>query len=101
MLTRARTSIVSCAVGPRDLELDDLGAEVVGVAVQPDLGRQPDAELVAALAAVAVRLDPQRVEVVDDLGVVVVFGQVADREVHLGPLATRYRWTAASAAIAK
>ena len=86
-----------------DLELDDLGPEVVGVAVQPHLGREPDAELVAALAAVADRLDAQRVEVVDDVGVVLVVGQVADREVHLGAWshAAAYRCTAASAAIAK
>ena len=70
------------AVRARDLELDDLGSEVVGVAVQPDLGRQPDAELVAALPAVAGRLDAERVQVVDDVAVVLVVGQVADREVH-------------------
>ena len=39
-------------VRPRDLELDHFGAEVVGVAVQPDLGGQPHAELVAALPGV-------------------------------------------------
>ena len=37
--TRARTSIVSCRCGPRDLELDDLGPEVVAVAVQAGLRR--------------------------------------------------------------
>ena len=70
-------------VGPRDLELHHLGAEVVGVAVQPDLRGEAHAELVAALAAVAVGLDAQRVEVVDDIGVVLVLRQVADGEVHL------------------
>ena len=67
----------------RDLELDDLGAEVVGVAVQPHLGREPDAELVAPLSAGRRRLDAERVQVVDDLAVVLVARQISDREVHL------------------
>ena len=69
-------------VRARDLELDHLGAEVVGVPVQAHLGVEAHAELVAPLAAVRRGLDPQRVEVVDDVAVVAVLRQVADREVH-------------------
>ena len=68
----------------RDLELDHLGPEVIGVPVQADLWVEAHAELVAALATVPGGLDPQRVEVVDDVAVVAVLRQVADREVHGG-----------------
>ncbi len=71
-------------MGPRDLELDHVGPEVVRVAVHPDLGGQPHAELVAALAAVGHGLDAQGIEVVDDVRVVLVLGEVADGEVHVG-----------------
>ena len=86
---------------PGDLKLHHLGPEVVGVTVQPYLRLEPDAELVAALAPVRVRLHAQRVEVVNDVAVVVVVRQVADREVHLGDHLATYRWIAASAAMAK
>ena len=71
------------AVRPGDLELDDVRAEVVGVTVQPDLGCEPDAELVTALPGSRRRLHAERVQVVDDVAVVLVAREIANREVHL------------------
>jgi hypothetical protein len=69
-------------VRARDPELQDLGAEVVDVAVDPRLGIQPDVELVAALRRRRRRADAQRVEVVGDRLLVPVGGGVVDVVVH-------------------
>src|SRR5450755_582078 len=88
-------------VRSRNLELDDLGTEVVAMAVEPNLWVHAHVELVAALASVIRGLDAQRVEVVNDFDLVGVLGQVTDREVHLADDDGRYRCTAAAAAGAK
>ena len=76
--TRARTSIDRWSCGLGDAELDDLGAEVVEVALQARLGVDADVEVVDALGRRGRRPHAQRVEVVGDRPVVAVLGQVAD-----------------------
>ena len=66
----------------RDAELDDLGAEVVEVALQPRLGVDADVEVVDALRGRGGRPHAQGVEVVGHRMVVAVLREVADAEVH-------------------
>ncbi len=97
------------AVRACDLELDDVGAEVVLVPVLAHLRGEAHGEVVDLLAATRRGTDAQRVDVVDDVGVVSVAAEVADREVHLlalvgggaHALVHTPEWTAATAATAK
>ena len=78
----------------RDAELQDLRPEVVEVAAHARLGLDARMELVAALRGGRRRAHTQRVEVVADLRVVAVLGEVADREVqrpHRPPTASGLR----------
>ena len=67
------------------VELDDLGAEVVGVAVQPGRRVHPHLERVQALVRGHRGTHAQRVVLVVDRAVVAVLGQVADRVLHAPP----------------
>jgi hypothetical protein len=63
-------------------ELDDLGAEVVEVALQPRLRIHAHVEVVDALRGSGGRANAQGIEVVRDPRLVAVLGEVPDVEVH-------------------
>ncbi len=78
----------------RDAELDDLRAEVVEVAGDARFGVDARVELVAALRRGGGGAHAQRVQVVCHGRVVLVLGEVSDREVHRPSHPRSGRWAA-------
>ena len=71
------------------VELDDLGTEVVDVGVQPCAGVDAQLERVHALVRGLGRADAQRVVLVEHHAVVPVLGEVTDRVLHDQPAFAR------------